>query len=137
MDNPNQVNAVPQPIRSAGLGPALSSLHSPEVRARMVLRVALSGVQLPFEVFDGALTRATLVLAKYKDLDDQQLKMMLQEVMNQPPPTAPDVPDLAPASPIVAEGTGLGSAEPQPNGQIEDATPAYPDGVELPKVPLI
>jgi hypothetical protein len=61
--------AIQQPIRAAGAGPQLSAEHNPADRARILLRVALAGVQLPFEVSDAALQRATVILAQYRALD--------------------------------------------------------------------
>ena len=84
-----------QPVTSQGMGPQLIADHVAADRARILLRVALSGVQLPFEVFDSALTRATAVIARYQILDAEAVLARAEQRAAAQVPQATDEPPAA------------------------------------------
>jgi hypothetical protein len=67
----------------------------PLKRARIVLRVALQGVTLPYEVADQVTQRAASILAEYQRLDAEHFSNWRNKIMQEQEEPAPDV-DEAP-----------------------------------------
>lgn len=64
------VPAIPAPAQQKAVNP-LNASDPPALRARILLRAAFQGVNMPFEVFDTAVVRATAVLTQYSNIDEE------------------------------------------------------------------
>jgi hypothetical protein len=64
------VPSIPAPAQQKAVNP-LNASDPPALRARILLRAAFQGVNMPFEVFDTAVQRATAVLTQYSNIDEE------------------------------------------------------------------